>query len=94
MQNALVLIKNQMNLKDRGIIDFYCFFLIIFFHNIQWWKILSLKGEDNPKSEEEKIIKDIRNLFKLTKEIKGIKDIVLRSIKTLFEYEKEEDVTI
>ena len=49
---------------------------------------------ENPKSEEEKIIKDIRNLFKLTKEIIGIKDIVLRSIKTLFEYEKEEDVTI
>ena len=49
---------------------------------------------ENQKSEEEKIIKDIRNLFKLTKEIKGIKDIVLRSIKTLFEYEKEEDVTI
>ena len=35
MQNVLVLIKNQMNLKDRSIIDFYCFFLIIFFHNIQ-----------------------------------------------------------
>ena len=31
MQNALVLIKNQMNLKDRGIIDFYCFFFNYFF---------------------------------------------------------------
>ena len=49
---------------------------------------------ENRNSEEEKIIKDIRNLFKLTKEIKGIKDIVLRSIKTLFEYKEEEDVTI
>ena len=31
----------------------------------------------NSKSEEEKIIKDIRNLFRLKKEVRGIKDIVL-----------------
>ena len=31
----------------------------------------------NSRSEEEKIIKDIRNLFRLKKEVKGIKDIVL-----------------
>ena len=36
-------------------------------------------------------IKDIRNLFRLKKGIKGIKDIVLRDIKHLFEYEKEEE---
>ena len=46
---------------------------------------------ENPRSEEEKIIKDIRNLFRLKKEVKGIKDIVLRNIKNLFEYEKEEE---
>ena len=43
-----------------------------------------------PRPEEEKIIKDIGNLSGLKKEIKGIKDIVLRNIKNLFEYGKEE----
>ena len=33
--------------------------------------------------------KDIRNLFRLKKEAKRIKDIVLRNIKNLFEYKKE-----
>ena len=36
-------------------------------------------------------MKDIKNLFKLIKEAKGVKDIVLRNIKNLFEYEKEEE---
>ena len=63
---------------------------------------------ENPRFEEKKIIKDIRNIFRLEKEqndtaikdirnifslkkeVKGIKDIVLRSIKNLFEYDKEE----
>ena len=58
---------------------------------------------ENPRSEEEKIIKDIRNLFRLKKEqndtaikdirnlfrlkieVEGIKDIVLRNTKNLFE---------
>ena len=33
-------------------------------------------------------MKDIRNVFRLKKEVKGIKDIVLRNIKNFFEYEK------
>ena len=45
---------------------------------------------ENRKSEKEKIIKDIRN-FRLIKEVEVIKDIVLRNIKNLFEYEKEEE---
>ena len=45
----------------------------------------------NPKPEEEKIIKDIRNLFRLKKETKEIKDTVLRNIRNLLEYEKEEE---
>ena len=44
----------------------------------------------NPRPEEEKIIKDKGNLSRLKKEVKGIKDIVLRNIKNLFEYGKEE----
>ena len=43
-----------------------------------------------PRSEEEKIIKDIRNLFRLKKEVKGIKNVIITNIKNLFEYEKEE----
>ena len=45
----------------------------------------------NLRSEEEKTIKDRRNLFRLKKEVKGIKDIVLRNTKNLLEYEKEEE---
>ena len=64
---------------------------------------------ENPRSEKERMVNDIRNLFRLTKEqndsgikdirnsfrlkkyVKGIKDIVLRNIKNLFECEKEEE---
>ena len=46
---------------------------------------------ENPRPEEEKIIKDIENLFRIKKENKGSKDVVLRSIKSLFEYKKEEE---
>ena len=45
---------------------------------------------EHPRPKEEKIIEEIRNLFRI-KKIKGIKDIVLRSIKNLFEYKKEEN---
>ena len=41
--------------------------------------------------EEEKIIKDIRNLLRLKKETKAIKDRILRDIKNLFEHEEEEE---
>ena len=44
---------------------------------------------ENLRYQEGKIIKHTRNLFRLKKEIKGIKDIVLRNITNLFEYEKE-----
>ena len=57
----------------------------------------------NPRPEEEKIYKDIRNLFRLKKERhkkcfflkknknKVIKDIVLRGIKNLLEFKKEKE---
>ena len=38
-----------------------------------------------PRPEEETVIKNIRNLFKLEKEIKGITDEILRDIKDLFD---------
>ena len=41
---------------------------------------------ENASSEEKKIIKDIRNFFRLKKGVKGIKDVVLRIAKNLFEY--------
>ena len=41
--------------------------------------------------EEENIIKDIRNIFRLEKETKAIKDRILVDIKNLFEHEEEEE---
>ena len=43
---------------------------------------------ENPRSEEEKIIKDIINIFRQKKEAKIIKNIILRNIKNLSQYEK------
>ena len=39
----------------------------------------------NLRPEEENIIKNIRNLFRLDEETKGIKDEILRDIKNLFD---------
>ena len=43
---------------------------------------------ENLRPEEEKIIKDIRNLFRQEKETEAIKDRILRDIKNLFEHEE------
>ena len=67
-----------MNPFLRSIIDF-CFSKVFFF-------IIYNDG----KSEEEKITEDIRNIFRLKKEIKEFKDIVLRNFRNLFEYKKDE----
>ena len=42
------------------------------------------------RPEEENIIKNIINYFKLEKETNAIKDRILRNIKNLFEHEEEE----
>ena len=39
--------------------------------------------------EEEEMIKDVRNLFRLEKETKAMR--ILRDIKNLFEHEEEEN---
>ena len=41
----------------------------------------------NLRPEDENIIKDKRNLFRLEKETKAIKDRILRDIKNLLEHE-------
>ena len=46
---------------------------------------------ENSRPEEEKIMKDIRNLFRQEKETKAIKDRIIRYIKNLFEHEEEEE---
>ena len=46
---------------------------------------------ENPRPEEEKIIKDIRNLFRQEKETKTIKNRILTDVKNLFEDEEEEN---
>ena len=40
--------------------------------------------------EEENIVKDIRNLFKLEKKTKAIKNRMLRDIENLFEHEEKD----
>ena len=44
---------------------------------------------ENPRSGKENIIKDIRDLFRLEKETKEIKDRILRDIKNLSEHKEE-----
>ena len=45
----------------------------------------------NPRPEKENIIKDIRNLSKIQKKTKAIKDKILRDIQNLFEHKEEEN---
>ena len=84
----LVLLKNHLNyLKDN---TFKCFFkkynrLLLFKKNHFFFITY------NPRPEEKNIIKDIRNIFRLEKETKAIKDRILRDIKNLFEHEQEEN---
>ena len=47
---------------------------------------------ENPKPKEEKIIKDIGNLFKWEKKTKEFKDRRVGCIKKLFEHEQEEKI--
>ena len=47
---------------------------------------------ENPSPEEEKIIKDIRNLFRQEKETKTIKNRKFTDVKNLFEHEEEENL--
>ena len=46
---------------------------------------------ENPRLEDENVIEDIRNLLRLRRETKAIKDRSLRDIKNLFEHEEEEN---
>ena len=55
-------------------------------HNYRYKKYFETQKEQNYPA-----IKDIKNIFKLEKETKAIKDIILRDIKNLFEHEKEEE---
>ena len=49
---------------------------------------------EEERPEEESIIKDIRNLFRLKKETKAIKYRILRDIKNFFEHEKKKKIVI
>ena len=53
------------------------------------WNLFRLKKEQNYYA-----VKDVGNYFRLKKEIKGIKDIVLRNTKNHFEYEKKRKIII
>ena len=86
-----VLLKNYLNYLKDDIFEFlfnYYNRLLVFKKNIFFSFYITM---ENLRFEDEKIIKDIRKLFRLKKEFIGIKDIVLRIIKNLFEYEKVEE---
>ena len=87
-----------LNAFSKSIIDFF-FSLIIFF----WTdnnENLSLEEENIVKDVKNLLrlkkglnyteIKGISNLFRLEKQIKGIKDRILRDITSLFEHEEEQ----
>ena len=48
-------------------------------------------GLEKDKKIEDNTIKNVRNLFRLTKENETIKDRVIRDIRNFFEHEGEED---
>ena len=78
----LVLLKNHLNYLKNNI--FECFFK-------EYNRLAQHIMMESLSLEEEKIIKDIRNLFRLQKETKAIKDVILRDIKNLFEHDEEEN---
>ena len=67
----------------KCIINFHYYFFNYFFS----YHIMM----ENPRSREEKIIKVIRNIFRLKKQVKGIKYIVLRNIMNLSKHEEGEN---
>ena len=77
----LVLLKNPL-FKCFFKRIWLLFFLIIFF---------TIYNDGKFKSWRKKIIKDIRNLFRLEKKTKVIKDIMPEDIKNDFEHEEEEN---
>ena len=48
------------------------------------------KGIFNEKGMQDKIIKNIKNLFKLEKPNQAIKDRIIKDIRSLFEHEEED----
>ena len=86
IHKTLSLIKNHLNyLKDNIFESFFKKYNRLFFSKVFFFIIYN-----DGKSEEEKITEDIRNIFRLKKEIKEFKDIVLRNFRNLFEYKKDE----
>ena len=78
----LVLLKNHL---------FKCFFKRIWLLSIFLIIFFTIYNDGKFKSWRKKIIKDIRNLFRLEKKTKAIKDIMPEDIKNDFEHEEEEN---
>ena len=74
------MLKNHPNI-------FECFFKN--YKKLSFFKkklfFFTIYNEKNLRPEEKNIIKNIRNLFRLEKETKGIKNRLLRDIKNLFQ---------
>ena len=78
-----LLLKNYPNyLKDNIFESFIKSIINIFFFLYFFSQYIKMK---NLRPEKDKIIKNIRNLFRLEKETKRIKDVILIDIKNLFD---------
>ena len=54
------------------------------------FRIKKERDDTTIKKVEHTTIKDVRNLFRLQKEYKVIKDIIIRDVRNLSEHEEEE----
>ena len=86
IHKMLVLLKNHQNYSKESISE--CFFKehnIIFFSNKLLTQHIIM---ESLSFDEENMIKNIRNLFRLERETKEIKDRILKDIKNHFEHEE------
>ena len=81
IHKILVLIKSHLNYLKVNIVEFF----------FKKYNRLLFFFKKKKKEQNDTAIKDIINLFRLKKEVKEIKDIVPRSIKNPFEYDKKEE---
>ena len=99
IHKILAMLKNYLNYLKCNILMFFLRSMMDIFYILRNIMI------ENPRPKEENIIKEVRNLFRLKKELncnaikdirnlfrreketKAIKDIILRDLKNVFEYE-------
>ena len=85
IHKMLVLLKNHQNYSKESISECFKEHNIIFFSNKLLTQHIMM---ESLSFDEENIIKNIRNLFRLERETKEIKDRIPKDIKNHFEHEE------